>query len=79
MHCINARRARATAFPYKDAGREGGLSVPRARLVKYVHTPIQARTVALHAVECEPVWACAHIRTAWHSKGKSSARHAARF
>ena len=27
--CINARRARATAFP----GREGGLSEPRARLV----------------------------------------------
>ena len=32
MGCINARRARATAFPYK--GREGGLSEPRARLVK---------------------------------------------
>ena len=36
--CINARRARATAFPYKGApfhirGREGGLSEPRARLV----------------------------------------------
>ena len=29
--CINARRARATAFPYR---REGGLSEPRARLVK---------------------------------------------
>ena len=28
--CINARRTRATAFPYK----EGGLSEPRARLVK---------------------------------------------
>ena len=31
--CINARRARATAFPV--SGREGGLSEPRARLVKY--------------------------------------------
>ena len=32
--CINARRARATAFPHIFAGREGGLSEPRARLVK---------------------------------------------
>ena len=40
MRCINARRARATAFPYKEslAGREGGLSEPRARLVKFVRS-----------------------------------------
>ena len=34
--CINARRARATAFL---AGREGGLSEPRARLVKAGGSP----------------------------------------
>ena len=37
IRCINARRARATAFPYKAvAGREGGLSEPRARLVNRI-------------------------------------------
>ena len=35
ISCINARRARATAFPY-IAGREGGLSEPRARLVNKI-------------------------------------------
>ena len=39
-HCINARRARATAFL---AGREGGLSEPRARLVNVDHTHARAR------------------------------------
>ena len=45
MICINARRARATAFPYHPYNmyKEGGLSEPRARLVNMMQMMTNVR------------------------------------